>query len=63
MRQRPLMIEHRAEIAHGDPAAAGFAFEKMLGLIGWLHADASADDFPRGIVGVMRAILVMPGVL
>ena len=31
MRQRSLVIEHRAEIAHVKPSAEGFAFEKKLG--------------------------------
>jgi hypothetical protein len=38
------VIEHRAEIAHVEPAAAHFKFENMLCLIGRLHADTLADD-------------------
>jgi len=40
IRQRPLVIEHRAEIAHVDPATASFASEKVLRLVGRLGADA-----------------------
>ena len=44
MRQRSLVIEHRARIAHVDPTATRFASEKMLGLVDRLDADALADD-------------------
>jgi hypothetical protein len=44
MRQRPLVIEHSAQIAHVDPTATRFASEEMLGLVDRLHADALADD-------------------
>jgi hypothetical protein len=39
-----IVIEHRAEIAHVKSAAVHFKFEKMLCLIGRLHAVALADD-------------------
>ncbi len=59
MRQRSLMIEHRAEIAHIKPAAARFTFPEMFSLAQW--RDLFADDtVPRGILGVMLAILVIP---
>jgi hypothetical protein len=38
VRQRFLVVEHRAEIAHIKPTAAGFAFPKMLGLAQWRPA-------------------------
>jgi len=38
------MVEHRAEIAHVEIAAAGFALEKVISLVHRLHADALADD-------------------
>jgi hypothetical protein len=44
MRQRFLMVEHSAEIAHIKPTSARLAFSKMLGLIDRLQADAPADD-------------------
>jgi hypothetical protein len=44
MRQRPLMIENRAEIAHVEITAAGFAFPKMFGLVQRRAAGLLADD-------------------
>jgi hypothetical protein len=46
VRQRFLMIEHRTEIAHIKPAAAGFAFVKMLGLAQWQSTNSLAHDRP-----------------
>jgi hypothetical protein len=43
--QRPFMIEHRTEIAHIKPAAAGFAFPKMIGVAQRRATDLLADDF------------------
>jgi hypothetical protein len=48
MRQRLLVIEHRAEIAHVEPTAACFAFPKMLGFGQRRATGLLADDFPRG---------------
>ena len=45
-RQRPLMIENRAEIAHVEITAARFTFPKMFGLAQARAADLLADDFP-----------------
>ena len=46
MRQRFLVIEHRAEITHIKPAAARFAFPKMLSLGQWWSTDTLAHDHP-----------------
>ena len=54
------MVEHRAEIAHVEIAAAGFTSPKMLGFVYRRTTGLLADDFPGGIGGVMLAILVMP---
>jgi hypothetical protein len=53
------VIEHRAEIAHVDPAAAHFKFEKMLCLVGRLHASRLPMTVPR-VIPIMLAILVIP---
>jgi hypothetical protein len=53
-------VKHRAEIAHIKPAAARFTFSEMLGFAQRRTIDLGADDFPRGISGVMLAILVTP---
>jgi hypothetical protein len=44
MRQWSFVIEHRAEIAHVEPAAARFAFEKVFALVRGSTADALTDD-------------------
>jgi hypothetical protein len=59
MRHRFLVVEHRAEIAHIKPTAARFAFPKMLASLNGGPPDCLPMIDPRGIVGVMRAILVM----
>jgi hypothetical protein len=46
MRQRFLMVEHCAEIAHIEPAAARFAFPKMFGLAHWRSAGSLAYHPP-----------------
>ena len=46
MGQGLLVIEHRAEIAHVEPAAARFAFPKMFGFGQRRSAGYLADDFP-----------------
>jgi hypothetical protein len=46
MRQRFLVVEHRAEITHIEPTAARFAFPKMLGLGQWRSTDTLAHDLP-----------------
>jgi hypothetical protein len=38
------ILQIAAEIAHIDPTATRFTFEKMLSFIDRLHADALADD-------------------
>ena len=40
MRERPLVIERRAEIAHVDPAIANFASKKVLRRVGGVRAGA-----------------------
>jgi hypothetical protein len=57
MRQRLLMIEHRAEIAHVEPTAARLTLPKMFG--GGSPVTLPMI-FPRGTGGVMLAILVKP---
>jgi hypothetical protein len=42
VRQRPFVLEHLAEIAAIDPAAAGGAPDEMLGLARWRIADTLA---------------------
>jgi hypothetical protein len=46
MRQRFLVVEHRAEIAHIEPTAARLAFVKMIGLAQRRAARSLADDRP-----------------
>jgi hypothetical protein len=46
MRQRFLVVEHRAEIAHIEPTPARFAFVKMFGLAQWWSARLLADHCP-----------------
>jgi len=58
MRQRFLVVEHRAEIAHIKPTVARFAFVKMLGLAQWRSVRLPIT-VPRGMIRGMRAILVM----
>jgi hypothetical protein len=43
------LIEHRAEIAHVEPAAARFALPKMFGFGQRRSTGHLADYFPRGI--------------
>ncbi len=42
MRQRGVVIEHRAKVAHVKLAAADFTFPKMLGFAQW--RDLFSDD-------------------
>jgi hypothetical protein len=44
MRQRPLMVEHHAEIAAIDPRTARLAFDEVLGLV-VRRVDRFADIF------------------
>jgi hypothetical protein len=44
MRQLAFVIGHRAETAHVEPVAAGFAFVEIIGLVDRLHADAIEQD-------------------
>jgi hypothetical protein len=59
MRQRFFVVEHSTEIAHIKPAAARFAFVKVFGLLNGGPLVSLPMIVPRGIVGVMRAILVI----
>jgi hypothetical protein len=61
MRQRFVVVEHRTEVTHIEPTAARFAFVKVFGLAQWRSARLFTDDCPppRGIIGVMRASLVI----
>jgi hypothetical protein len=54
---RKAKVEHSTEIAHIIPTAARFAFPEMLGLAQRRSASLLASD--RGMIGVMRAILVI----
>ena len=49
MRQRFLVVEHRAQIAHIKPAAARFAFVIMLGLAQSRATGLLANDLPARV--------------
>ena len=51
MRQRPLVLEHLAEITAVDPAAAGRAPDEMLGLVLRWIANAFAEEFSARNIG------------
>jgi hypothetical protein len=46
VRQRSLVVEHRAEIADVEPSAAEFTFPKMFGFGQRRSAGQLADDCP-----------------
>jgi hypothetical protein len=59
MWQGLLVLKHRAKIAHVEPSATEFAFPKMFGLGHGGSPVTLPMIFPRGIFGVMFAILVI----
>jgi hypothetical protein len=56
------MVEHGAKIAHIKPTTAHFALPKVFGSVNGgplIRSPMTVMTVPRGMIGVMRAILVI----